>query len=301
MHFKTNTPVKVFIIIMVFVFSTLSACSPKSQSTDAKSDTKNVINHSTITPTQVPVKVTQPLETITPALDNKGTPNISSAPKPDTISVKYIGNSCFYITFPDGTRLVTDPYGTDGEYFFGTFPIMEADVITISHDHSDHVAGINQVLGNPKIIRADGINKTTKIGKVKITGYTSEHVAYLGENIIFVYQYGDYKIVAMGETDNIESKKAINAVKGADLILAYAGEYGDVKNADSFKKLIDLNIKVMIPQHYSNIPDRIFYGQPNINTILKEVPKGIAVTKEDEFIVSKDMKPQFVELEHWGK
>ena len=38
-----------------------------------------------------------------------------------------------------------------------------------------------------------------------------------------------------------------------------------------------------------------------MDEILKEVPKGTTVTEADEFIVSKDLKQQFVNLKTWGK
>jgi len=212
-----------------------------------------------------------------------------------SISIKYVGNSCFYITFSDGTRLVTDPYGSSYATSFGTFPELEADVITISHGHADHVS-INEVTGDPKVIMPDDLNEVIKVGDVEITGHTSKHVADMGDSTIFVYKIDGYKIVHMGETDTIDSKEAQEAVKDADVILAYAGEYGFVKNKDSFKTLNNLNIKVIIPQHYSMIDS--FYGEPTIDEILLDIPEGFKITKTDEFIVTKDLEKQFVALSH---
>ena len=213
----------------------------------------------------------------------------------NSISIKYVGNSCFYITFSDGTRLVTDPYGSSNATSFGTFPELEADVITISHNHSDHTS-TNEVIGDPKIISADDLNEVIKVGNVEITGYASKHVAGMGDNTIFVYNVDGFKIVHMGETDNIDSKEAQEAVKDADVILAYAGEYGVVKNKDSFKTLDELNIKVIIPQHYSMVSS--WYGEPTIDDILLDVPEGFKVTKTNEFIVTKDLEKQFVAISH---
>ncbi|MBC8060392.1 MAG: MBL fold metallo-hydrolase [Clostridiaceae bacterium] len=217
-------------------------------------------------------------------------------PKANPISIKYIGNSCFYITFSDGTRLVTDPYGSRFSSNFGEFPKLEADVMTISHNHADHTSGISEVKGNPKIIQPEHVSKPIKVGKVEITSYLSKHVANMGDNIIFVYKEDGYKIVHMGETDSIDSVEAQEAVKDADVILAYTGEYGSVTNKDSFVALNKMNIKVVIPQHYSMDEKNIFYGGPTIDKILTELPQGTKVTKSKEFIVKKALEKQFVEL-----
>lgn len=296
--FSPNQKTITILIITTLLMTVLTACSPKDQSTDTKSDTQNTVSKSLATPAPISDKASPVLTS--PATSNEPSAEISSAPKPDTISIKYIGNSCFYITFPDGTRLVTDPYGSSYETQFGKSPIMESDVICLTHNHDDHTSGVNQVLGDPQIIEPEETGKEIKVGDVKITGYTSDHVAKMCANTIFVFQSGDFKVVDMGETDNIASKEAIRAVKDADVILAYAGEYGDVKNRDNFKTLMKLGIKVMIPQHYSNNPKIPFYGQPTIDKIRKEVPKDLPVKTTDEFIVRKDLKKQFVYLKTWG-
>ena len=77
--------------------------------------------------------------------------------KSSSLNIKYVGNSCFYITLSDGTRIVTDfgknyasylPYGKNYASYFAPFPSLEADVITISHNHTDHTGGIKEVGGN---------------------------------------------------------------------------------------------------------------------------------------------------------
>ena len=212
------------------------------------------------------------------------------------LSIKYVGNSCFYIKFADGTRLVTDPYGTSYGSIFGKFPQMEADVMTISHLHEDHIPGVKEVTGKPKILHLEQLSTPVTVGDVEITGYDSKHVADLGSNTIFVYKENGLTVVNMGETDNIDSPEALQAIKDADVILAYAGEYGTVKNKDSFITLFNLNIKAIIPEHYSNRAESIFYKEPTIDTILTEIPAGTKVTKTSEFIVKKDLEKQFVAL-----
>lgn len=227
-------------------------------------------------------------------------PKTQKESKVDSLKIKYVGNSCFYIAFPDGTRLVSDPYGSSYASSFAPFPSLEADVMTISHTHEDHTSGINEVKGNPKVINPEDIDKTFKVGSVEITGYKTEHVASMGDNTVFVMKFGDFKIVNMGETDNMDSPQLIEKIKDADVVLAYAGEYGTIKNKATFEFLNKINAKVIIPEHYSMSSDNIFYNEPTIDQIIKELPEGTTVSKLDDLTVSKDMKKQFVVLSAMG-
>ncbi|MDQ0194693.1 MBL fold metallo-hydrolase [Paenibacillus wynnii] len=223
----------------------------------------------------------------------------SSEPIQDgPLTIKYVGNSCFYLTFPDGTTVLTDPYPAKYKSFFGPAPDMEVDAYTISHYHDDHVPDLKQLKGDPKRLVSKLMTEPIKVGGVEVTGFSSKHVSNLGDNEVFVFRFGDLKIVHMGETDKIESPEALEAVKGADVVLTYAGEYGPetLKNSAIFQSLYNMDVKVIIPQHFSNNPEAIWYGEPTMDQILKEVPQGVETVKLDELVVTKDMKKEFVEL-----
>lgn len=216
------------------------------------------------------------------------------------IKINYIGNSYFYITFPDGTRLATDPYGRMYEHFFGPVPALEADVITISHNHDDHLSGIGELSGEPLVIGPEQDCNSVMVGDVKITGFITEHVAGMGQNMVYIYEANGYKIVHMGETDLIASGDAVSAVQNADVILAYAGQYGTIKNRENFRTLFGWNIKTVIPQHFSNNPEEIFYGEPVIHEILKDVPAGVKVMERKQILITKDPEARFVILDPHG-
>ncbi|MCX7773734.1 MAG: MBL fold metallo-hydrolase, partial [Clostridia bacterium] len=73
--------------------------------------------------------------------------------KKEAISIKYAGNSCFWIVFPDGTKLMTDPYGKKYANAFAPFPKLDPDFVTLSHMHEDHIAGLYELDVNPQLIR----------------------------------------------------------------------------------------------------------------------------------------------------
>jgi len=292
----------VALLLGVSCFFTITACST-TKVQDIKLVSSSSKQEEVEAKSSEPVAASSAQETVTEQSIAPDTTSVipPETPKDGKIHIKYVGNSCFYIVFADGTKLVTDPYGSTYAPNFAPFPTLEANVMTISHMHADHIAGEAEIGGNPQILQPDPIDVPVKVGDVEITSYTSNHPADMGTNIIFVYKEGKHKIVNMGETDTIDSPEAKAAVKGADVIFAYAGQFGTVKNKDSFETLSKMNFKVMIPQHFSMDPANLFYGAPTIDTILTELPQGMKVTKADELIVTEDMAKQFVVLSPIGQ
>jgi Beta-lactamase superfamily domain len=134
------------------------------------------------TPSPVPAPTTQP--SLTPA----------------PVILQYIGNSCTLMTAPDGTRIVSDPYG-EYSHPAGIGPLpddLEADGVTISHTHPDH-NNAQGVKGTPQIITASG---TFQVGMVKVTGYGGYEGSPSGPSsnphTIFVFEVGGVKIVHLG-------------------------------------------------------------------------------------------------------
>jgi L-ascorbate metabolism protein UlaG (beta-lactamase superfamily) len=52
------------------------------------------------------------------------------------MKVSWIGHACLLIEAEEG-RILTDPFGKDVPY---NFPDLAADIVTVSHNHSDHNA-----------------------------------------------------------------------------------------------------------------------------------------------------------------
>ena len=85
----------------------------------------------------------------------------------------------------------------------------------------------------------------------------------------------------------------------ADVVLAYAGEYGNVKNEELFQELKDLNVGVIVPQHYSMKKELKFYREPTIDEILNQVPEEYEIVedKTDEMMVRHVNTKKFVVLQ----
>lgn len=70
--------------------------------------------------------------------------------------IQYIGHSCFYLVTEEGERVVIDPYDES----IGLTPVrLTADVVLITHHHSDHDC-LDGVSGDYTVIDAPGEYET---------------------------------------------------------------------------------------------------------------------------------------------
>ena len=53
------------------------------------------------------------------------------------MTIRWLGHACFLFTLENGLRILTDPFAPDTGYTLAPGSI-QCDVVTISHDHSDH-------------------------------------------------------------------------------------------------------------------------------------------------------------------
>lgn len=74
-----------------------------------------------------------------------------------------------------------------------------------------------------------------------------------------------------------------------------------MKNPEIFKFLDSINAKAIIPEHYSMDPNNLFYGQPTLDTVIKEVPAGTKIVRQAEFNVAPSLEKQFVALSSMSK
>ena len=82
--------------------------------------------------------------------------------------IRYLGHACFVITSDTGTRIIIDPYTTGENLNYGEIR-ESADIVTVSHDHSDH-NNVAAVRGNPEVVRG-----TTKAKGIAFKGIPSFH------------------------------------------------------------------------------------------------------------------------------
>lgn len=167
------------------------------------------------------------------------------------MKIKWLGHASFLLTAGD-KRIITDPYEPgcyDGAV--GYKPIkMEADIVTISHEHADHNY-FKDIKGNPEVIRESGIHE---VKGIKIEGISVYHDKSQGKergkNTIFVMELEGLRICHLGDLGHLLSEAEIKKIKPLDVLFVPTGGYYTIDAYEAEEVVEKLEPKVVIPMHF---------------------------------------------------
>ena len=163
------------------------------------------------------------------------------------MKIQYFGHSCFYIKNKESSVLM-DPF--DSKLVGFALPKVEADIVTVSHQHQDHnyTAGVN---GQPVIFDFPG---EYEVKGVKIFGYQSFHDQVQGqergENIIFKVVINNVVLTHLGDLGHDLENDLIEQLEDTDVLLIPVGGIYTI-NSEEAKKIIEqIKPSVTIPMHF---------------------------------------------------
>jgi len=202
--------------------------------------------------------------------------------------ITWQGQSCFKIQDkigPEGLTLVTDPFHKN----FGLkVPNFEADVITVSHQHSDH-NNIRALRGSPFIIDCAG---EYDFKEVLIEGIDSYHDdkngAERGNNLIFRIEIDDISVVHLGDLGQILDNSQLERLVGTDILLIPVGGIYTLDAKQAVEVISQIEPRIVIPMHYKIKNLKIELD--GVDKFIKEL--GLAPTYEDRLKISKKELPQ---------
>jgi len=202
--------------------------------------------------------------------------------------ITWLGQSCFKLQDkigPDGVILVTDPYGDSSGL---KMPHFEADIVTVSHNHSDH-NNTGALRANPFIINTAG---EYEIKDVFVEGVESAHDekdgAERGENIIYRIEMEDISITHLGDLGHVLDAKQLEKLEGTDILLIPVGGKYTINAAKAVEVISQIEPRIVIPMHYK-IPG-VKTDIDGIEKFIKEL--GIKPRNEEKLKISKKDLPQ---------
>jgi L-ascorbate metabolism protein UlaG (beta-lactamase superfamily) len=159
------------------------------------------------------------------------------------VRITWIGHACFLIDAQEA-RIVTDPFAEEIPY---AFPRLEADIVTVSHDHFDHSA-VDRVSGDHALVEATG--ELDDRG-VAIRGIASLHRPEGVANILYVYTLEDLRVAHLGDLGTLLDEAQRTALADVDvLLIPIGGSYTiDAKQAAAIIETLP-NVKLVAPMHY---------------------------------------------------
>ena len=220
-----------------------------------------------------------------------------------SLSITWFGHATFLLTTPGGKRLVFDPWLTGNPKTPSGARIDKADVICVTHGHSDHtgdVVGIARATGAPvvavfelanyfqgkglKDVIGMGVGGTVEVKGLKISMVNAVHtssieedgkVLYVGTATGFVVRLEDGRAIYFaGDTALFGDMRLIRDMYAPEIAFLPIGDHYTMNPASAAKACELLGVRQVVPMHYGTFP--ALTGTPEELKKLVE-PMGIDV------------------------
>lgn len=202
------------------------------------------------------------------------------------MDIIYLGHSSFKFKGKFAS-VVTDPF--DPAMVGLKFSGVDADVVTVSHEHADHNKS-DLVNGVKKIVSGPG---EYEIMGVSIIGIPSYHDDKKGEergkNTIYVFEMDGLRLCHLGDLGHDLTEKMLEEIGTINILMVpVGGEFTiDASKAVAVAQAIEANI--VIPMHYQmpgmkeEISSKLFTEEAflkEIGLLVERLPK-LSIKKED--------------------
>lgn len=188
------------------------------------------------------------------------------------MKLKYLAHACFLITSEAGLRIITDPYVAGGNIKYA--PITDAaDIITVSHDHSDHNA-VSSVRGTPETFTGSGQKNIKGIQFKGIATYHDDSEgSQRGNNSVICFSLDGIRVCHLGDLGHRLSREQLNEIGEPDLLLIPVGGFYTIDAENATQICDELKPKIVVPMHYKtpkiDFPiasvDDFLKGKKNVN------------------------------------
>lgn len=163
------------------------------------------------------------------------------------MKIKWFGQSCFIITSKDGTKLLIDPFKNMLGY---KLPEIEANIVSTSHDHSDH-NNIKAVKGS--FMHINELGNFSKDG-IEIKGIRTFHDKVLGakrgKNTIYNFKIDGINVCHCGDLGHNLDSKLVKEIGNVDILMLPVGGRATIDGVEAVNVVKQLNPVVVIPMHY---------------------------------------------------
>jgi L-ascorbate metabolism protein UlaG (beta-lactamase superfamily) len=178
---------------------------------------------------------------------------------PPASKLTWFGQACFLLETGTGTRILMDPLSKGIGYEVPQG--FRADIVTISHEHSDH-NNVGFVTANkPRIIRgltADKKGWTRVDEKLKDVSIRSVGVYHDGErgavrglDTVFIFETGGVRIAHLGDIGHVLNADQLAAIGAVDVLLVPVGGKFTIDGSEATRVIEQLRPRIMvIPMHY---------------------------------------------------
>ena len=163
------------------------------------------------------------------------------------MKIQWLGHACFLLVSQDGVRVLTDPFDPKVGY---PVPAIAADIVTTSHQHSDHNY-TQAVQGTFSVV--DKAGESTLRG-ITIKGIPSFHDgtqgSQRGQNILFRFTMDGLNILHCGDLGHALTPEQVQAVGPVDVLIIPVGGHYTIDAATAVTVMQQLHPALTIPMHF---------------------------------------------------
>ncbi len=204
------------------------------------------------------------------------------------MEITYIGHSCFKIVGKNLT-VVTDPFNHPRITL--KMPKVEADVVTISHQHQDHNYK-EAIKGDYLFLDSPG---EYEVKENFFQGILSYHDDKKGEerglNTIFTMEIDGIHLCHLGDLGTELDNDQIESMDGVDILMIPVGGTYTIDAKQAVKVINDVSPKIVIPMHF-----KVSGGLENLDSVdkfikeLGETPETLEKLKLQKKDLPEEMK-----------
>ena len=162
------------------------------------------------------------------------------------MKLTWIGHASFRMEAENGTTVITDPYDDSVGI---VQPPIQADMITMSHEHHDHNCE-DMIVGDPVIVH--GLDEES-VGGVHTWAIGSYHDdvqgAKRGSNAIRIFDIDGLKVVHMGDQGCMPPEEVIDAIADADVMMIPVGGFYTIDAAQAREIILKAAPRCVVPMH----------------------------------------------------
>lgn len=202
--------------------------------------------------------------------------------------ITWLGHSAFKFQdklTADGVTLVMDPYGEETGL---KMPKIEADILTISHDHNDH-NNAAAIKGAPFVIHCAG---EYEIKNVAIEGVEVPHDDKDGKErgkvVAYRIDMDDISIAHLSDLGSQLTPKQLETLGDVDILLIPVGGKYTLDAKKAVEVVSQIEPRIVIPMHYA-VPG-LKYDLDPVEKFIKEL--GVKPRMEEKLKIAKKDLPQ---------
>lgn len=210
------------------------------------------------------------------------------------MEIAYLGHSSFKLKGKK-TTVVTDPF--DPKSVGLKFAKIDADIVTVSHQHQDHNA-VNLVTNAPFVVHGPGEYEIKGVSIIGVPSYHDNEKGELrGTNTMYSIEIDGIHIVHLGDLGHKLTEKEVETLGAVDILLVPVGGVYTITAKQAAELIPDIDPSIVIPMHYGRPElDQKVYGElTDLQTFLKAVGAE-AVAPQSKVSITKDKLPDALQI-----